>query len=171
MLSSWVKNSPTHRRTWKTICSGNHLKDTLLRCDVATRWNSIYDMIEQALELKARVTLFLRCHMTFPNFIDPEWHFLEQVWGVLKKSKQMTNFVSQATPTINCAVPLYYSLHDTLHDASDRIIAFSGLGRKLSKPSNLGLKKNPKNSTISWAVLTLSTPPWFLILGSRLGCS
>ena len=144
MFSIWVKNSPNLRKTWKSICLANDLKDTLVGYDVATRWNSTYDMIERALELKAQVTLFLECQATYPRFTDGDWAFFQQVHKVLRKFKRMTEFVSQGVPTLSCAVPVYYALHDTLHDAKDRVNAFSGLDRRISRAADFGIQKFEK---------------------------
>jgi hypothetical protein len=70
-------------------------------------------------------------------------------------------FVSEKQPQISLAIPVYYELHDLLHDAAERKEDFADLDQDISKAVKEGIKKYMKyytfmdNSDIYYTALIL----------------
>ena len=55
-----------------------------------------------------------------PQFTDQDWGFLGQIAKVLRRFHEHILYISQSAPQISYAVPIYYDLHDLMHDAASR---------------------------------------------------
>lgn len=97
--------------------------DKYIQYDVDTRWNSTYRMIQE------------------------DWSRLKQLKTLLSKFDDFTSEISKNAPQISMALPIYYELHELLHDASDRCGQFSELDLDLVAAVKQGLKKYKKYYT------------------------
>jgi hypothetical protein len=72
---------------WCAACASQGLNVQMILCDVQTRWNSVYDMVDVAVKYRAAVdemaadkALGLRAH----ELGDDEWSLLEDLLEILK---------------------------------------------------------------------------------------
>lgn len=119
VLAPWVQR----RQRWKEGCRINNMYDKYIQYDVDTRWNSTYRMIQE------------------------DWSRLKQLKTLLSKFDDFTSEISKNAPQISMALPIYYELHELLHDASDRCGQFSELDLDLVAAVKQGLKKYKKYYT------------------------
>jgi hypothetical protein len=54
-----IRSSPQRREKFSKQCKTSDLKDLQLIRDVATRWNSTFDMLDRAYELRQVSFIFL----------------------------------------------------------------------------------------------------------------
>jgi hypothetical protein len=72
---------------WRQILQGLKKSVTLMPRDVATRWNSTFDMVDYALEHRAAVDTVTQqrdLHLRMLELADHEWVIVEQLRDVLK---------------------------------------------------------------------------------------
>jgi hAT family C-terminal dimerisation region len=147
VLALWIQRSPQRRERWKEVCRIHNLHDKYIEYDVDTRWNSTYRMIKDGLSAERQIEKFLQLQTEFPTFTREDWSRLKQINMVLSKFDHFTSEVSKNAPQISMALPMYYELHELLHDASDRCGQFSELDLDLVAAVNEGLKKYKKYYT------------------------
>ena len=83
------------------VCSVKNLKLVL---DVETRWNSTFEMIKRALELKNPLLHVCSSHDTLESMNDTEWSIISMIAEILKPLKIVTEELSQSKfPTIGQA--------------------------------------------------------------------
>jgi len=100
-------------------------------------------MIEDGLTAKEQITKFLQFQTEFPPFTREDWSRLEQISRVLSKFNTFTLEISRRTPQISIILPMYYELHDLLHDVSDQCGGFSDLDLDIVEAVKVGMKKSP----------------------------
>jgi hypothetical protein len=93
--------------------------------DVKTRWNSTYDMIVRALELKQPLSLLLDDlsleDSDFPLLENSDWDFFTELTLLLKPFKEVTEMISgQFYSTFNTVLPSYNFLMDHCVDFQNR---------------------------------------------------
>ncbi|KAN0070984.1 Ribonuclease H-like domain containing protein [Elaphomyces granulatus] len=147
ILALWVQRSPQRRQRWKEVCRINNMHDKYIQYDVDTRWNSTYRMIQDGLNAEKQISKFLQLQTEFPAFTTADWSRLKQLKMVLSKFDEFTSEISKNAPQISMALPIYYDLHELLHDASDRCGPFSELDLDLVAAVKQGLKKYQKYYT------------------------
>ncbi|KAK9350069.1 hypothetical protein V1523DRAFT_371316, partial [Lipomyces doorenjongii] len=127
ILAVWIDRSPQRRQKWKEVCHFLDLPDKFIEYDNDTRWNSTYRMLADGLQAKVQINKYLehQVELPLPSFTDNDWERLRQIHTILSKFNELTLFVSTKKPQISLTVPIYYELHDLLHDASERRGSFS----------------------------------------------
>ncbi|KAJ3965321.1 hypothetical protein EV361DRAFT_777630, partial [Lentinula raphanica] len=112
---------------WREHVQDTAFKGRMLPRDVATRWNSTYDMLAAFLEMKDPVSQFLdRSSHGLTEFLldDEEW---EAIKGLVSVLKDATIFFSTSAPSVAAVIPAM--------DAIDEILASGILDTKnLSSP-------------------------------------
>jgi hypothetical protein len=124
-----------------------NLPDKFIEYDVETRWNSTYRMLDDGLKAKDQINRFLSLQTEIPAFTNQEWLRLSQIHQVLTKFHELTLFLSEHKPQISLAVPIYYDLHDLLHEASECQGSFTGLDPDIASAMKEGMKKYKKYYT------------------------
>lgn len=147
ILALWISRSPQRRQKWKEVCSYMDLPDRFIEYDVETRWNSTYQMLHGSLKVKAQINRFLALQTEIPPFTDHDWHRLSQIHCVLMKFNELTLFISEKRPQISLAIPLYYELHDLLHEASKLQGSFAAIDHDIAAAMEKGLQKYEKYYT------------------------
>jgi hypothetical protein len=147
VLTLWIDRSPQRRQNWKDICQFMNLPDKFIKYDLETRWNSTYRMLDDGLKAKDQIDRFLSLQSEIPAFTKQEWLRLSQIHQVLTKFHVLTLFVSEHKPQISLAVPLYYDLHDLLHETSECQGSFTGLDPDIASAMKEGMKKYKKYYT------------------------
>ncbi|KAJ3816157.1 hypothetical protein F5880DRAFT_1494561 [Lentinula raphanica] len=99
---------------WRAHVSETEFKDQVLPRDVATRWNSTFDMLSAFLQMKDLVSGFLD-HSSYQlvEYIldDDEWEAIEGLVSVLKEA---TIFFSTDSPGVSSVVPAMDAIDETL---------------------------------------------------------
>jgi hAT family C-terminal dimerisation region len=144
VLALWVQRSPQRKQQWKDICNIHNLRDKLIQYDVDTQWNSTYRMVMDGLKAREQVTKFIQLQTTFPPFVPEDWLRLKQIAKVLSKFDSFTLEVSKNAPQISMVLPMYYELHELLHEASDGSGDFADLDPDVIAAIKKGLKKYEK---------------------------
>lgn len=93
--------------------------------DVKTRWNSTYEMVVRALELKLPLSLLLdeicQENNDFPLLDNSDWEFFTELSSLLKPFKEVTEIISgQHYATFNTVLPLYNVLMDHCTDSNSQ---------------------------------------------------
>ncbi|KAJ3833151.1 hypothetical protein F5878DRAFT_547058, partial [Lentinula raphanica] len=93
---------------WREHLLGSPFEGRVLPRDVATRWNSTFDMMAAFLEMKDIVSEFLdRSSHKLSEFIldDNEWEAIAGLVSVLKILKDATTFFSTDSPSVAAVIP------------------------------------------------------------------
>jgi hypothetical protein len=146
IMALWIARTPQRKQQWKIICQSNGLKDKFIEYDVETRWNSTHRMLRDAMNAKQQIKKWIDHQVDFPPFSAEDWDRLQQIEGFLARFEEFTLTVSKRQPQITLAIPIYYELHDLLHDAASREGEFSALHPEISTAAAAGLKSF-KNTT------------------------
>ncbi|KAJ5413906.1 hypothetical protein N7509_000533 [Penicillium cosmopolitanum] len=74
IFAVWVSRSNKRRASWTNICTFVQISTAFIPCDVDTRWNSTYLMLEAALKAKPQITAYLEAQTELPRFTVEDWH-------------------------------------------------------------------------------------------------
>ncbi|KAN0079116.1 Ribonuclease H-like domain containing protein, partial [Elaphomyces granulatus] len=144
VLALWISGTPGRKSQWRNICRDHNLPSTLIPYDVDTRWNSTYLMVEAGIKAKRQIPRWISSQSEMPQFTDQDWGFLGQVAKALGRFYEHTLYISQSAPQISYAVPIYYDLHDLMHDAASREGEFENLHEDISGAVNSALDRYSK---------------------------
>ncbi|KAG2359092.1 hypothetical protein BDR07DRAFT_1215337, partial [Suillus spraguei] len=101
---------------WQWACGASHLKEKLMPRDVATRWNSTYDMLVFALQYQVpidRITSDKSLKRAKKYELDDnEWKIVADLIAQYKKA---TLFFSQDSATIAAVTPAMDKLDSKLN--------------------------------------------------------
>lgn len=108
-----IKNSPKIRRLLISICVQKKVKVLIPIIDVCTRWNSTFDMLARAVEIRSIISDVIYAHRD--NHLislllnDLDWLCIKQLIQVLQPLKEVTLMVSAKGSNITVAnvLPLY----------------------------------------------------------------
>lgn len=127
------------------MCTVNNLLTNMIEYNVDTRWNSTFQMIDDALKSSKQFTLFCNYNSTaLPLFEKADWERLEKIHKVLIKFNEFSKHISQASPQISMSVYLYFECKSFLEDAIDQKGDFASLDDDISKAVQVGLRKYEK---------------------------
>lgn len=144
IMTLWIARTPQRKQQWKVVCQSNRLNDKFIEYDVETRWNSTHRMLRDALNAKQQIRKWIEHQTYFQPFTAKDWNRLQQIEGFLARFEEFTLVVSKRQPQVALAIPIYYELHDLLHDATSREGEFSNLDPEISVAAAAGLKKFQK---------------------------
>jgi hypothetical protein len=117
-----IRSSVQRREQFARQCEAAKIRPKELVVDVRTRWNSTYDMIERALELRkpldemAELVSDLRKY----KLTDGEWKLLvgiHKFFGLFKVASNQ--LCATSYPTLAATVPVYNFMIDRLEDYRD----------------------------------------------------
>jgi hypothetical protein len=151
----YIRASPQRRHKFGAYCGLSGLPNKELILDVRTRWNSTYDMLERAIELKSAIDAMVQAE-DFPRvddkLSDDDWMFLKQAATLLEPFKILTKQLSGSQyPTINRVMPAYNQLFQVLSkeigqlskfDDQQKLYIFRNIQSK-ADPLNVGLPHLP----------------------------
>lgn len=72
---------------------------------------------------------------------------LSQLYDILSKFNEFTLFISEKNPQVSLAVPVYYELHDLLHNVAERKEDFADLDEDIASAVRESIKKYMKYYT------------------------
>ncbi|KAJ3753120.1 ribonuclease H-like domain-containing protein, partial [Lentinula raphanica] len=93
---------------WREQVAGTEFDGQILPRDVATRWNSTFDMLSAFIRMKEPVTMFLdRSSNKLAEYAldNEEWEAIEGLVSVLKILKDATLFFSTSSPSVTTIIP------------------------------------------------------------------
>jgi hypothetical protein len=108
-----IRKSPKLRRLMENICQQKNVKYLVPIIDVSTRWNSTYDMLVRAHELKEVISDTFYQHKNKELFTlvlsDDEWNCVEQLIQVLSPLKEATLLASKKGESLMVTnmIPIY----------------------------------------------------------------
>lgn len=116
-LVTAIRYSPLKLERLKEKCYSLSIPFLKPILDVKTRWNSTYDMIKRALELKQPLSLLMDelCgeNVDMYSLDNSDWDFFKELTLLLNPFKEVTNRISgQQYATFNTVLPLYNFLMD-----------------------------------------------------------
>ena len=144
VLALWISDTPERKSQWRNICRDLNLSSALIPYDVDTRWNSTYLMVEAGIKAKRQISRWISSQSEMPQFTDQDWGFLGQIAKTLRRFYDHTLYISQSAPKISYAVPIYYDLHDLMHDAASREGEFENIHEDISDAVNSALDRYSK---------------------------
>jgi hypothetical protein len=109
-----IRKSPKMRRLLQKICQEQNCKYLVPIIDVKTRWNSTYDMLVRALDMKELLceTIFRTQDSSLIRLIlqQNDWNCIKNLIDILLPFKELTLFASQRGENfcITRVLPLYH---------------------------------------------------------------
>ena len=101
-------------------------------------------MLRDGLQAKQQIKKWGEQHLLFAYFDDNDWEYLQQIANLLAPLEEMTLEVSKKKPKISMAVPIYFVLHDVLHDAAEQVGDFTHLPDEIAAAASAGIGKYDK---------------------------
>lgn len=119
-----IRKSNIYALLFAKCCKNSDLKERIPIIDIATRWNSTYDMINFAIKYRAAFDLFTLSATNsggkkiFVDFQlnDTDWKNLVKCSSALDQFKTHTLFLSNATTLISDVIQIYRSIEIHLDD-------------------------------------------------------
>ncbi len=137
----YISRSPQRRQLWKQACASFGGSAKVIDYDVDTRWNSLYRMINQALQAKHQISAFNDIDNTIPRFSTRDWTRLGHISRVLEKFDLFTRTLSQREPQISLSLTIYYEISDTLQEIADKESTYSDLDDDFASAARGAMKK------------------------------
>jgi hypothetical protein len=147
IMALWIARIPQRRQFWQYICQSDGLSTKFIEYDVDTRWNSFLRMLKCGLAAKTQIAKWIESQSVLPVFTAEDWHHVAQVANILEKFEEFTLTVSSDMSQMSLSIPIYYELHDMLHDASDMTGDFKELDEDIARAISKGLEKYKKYYT------------------------
>ncbi|RKF58372.1 hypothetical protein GcC1_183036b [Golovinomyces cichoracearum] len=144
ILVLWVAKTPQRKKQWQLVYRANGLSEKFIEYNVDTRWSSTYRILQDAIKAKPQIEHWIELQSLFPPFKAGDRHFIQQVANVLEKFEEFTLTISQRSPQITLAVPIYYELHDLLDDAMNRTGDFVDLSTEFTVAVSAGMNEYKK---------------------------
>ncbi|CAH2009439.1 unnamed protein product [Acanthoscelides obtectus] len=78
--------------------------------ECATRWNSMFYMIERLIKIKDAIILYTSQHPNLPQLVPSDWVKLETCTRILKPFEEVTKSLSSTEACISSVIPLIHVL-------------------------------------------------------------
>ena len=90
---------------------------------------------------------FIYYEASFISFSPEDWIRISHIHNVPRKFSELTLFLSEKRPQISLVLPIYYKLHDLLHDVAERKDNFADLAEDIAGAIAGSIKKYMKYYT------------------------
>ncbi|KAE9397309.1 hypothetical protein BT96DRAFT_823537, partial [Gymnopus androsaceus JB14] len=100
---------------WHETVANTEFKNHVLPRDVATHWNSTYNMLSAFIKMKSAVVDFLDCASNgFADYAlsSEEWEAIGDLVKALKILKDATTFFSSNSPNISSVIPAMDTINE-----------------------------------------------------------
>ncbi|XP_046963301.1 zinc finger BED domain-containing protein 4-like [Vanessa cardui] len=84
--------------------------------ECATRWNSMFYMIERLIKIKDAIILYTSQHPNLPQLVPSDWLKLENCTKILKPFEEVTKSLSSTEACISSVIPLIHVLICTMQN-------------------------------------------------------
>lgn len=138
-----VRRSTLRRQNWDVLVPADQQKRNI-QLDMKVRWNSTFNMIDDALRFPREIKLYTQQYVPELAFTNEDWELLNDLNKCLKPFKDMTDSLSASTPQILNALPVYYALHDLLHDVSEKKKGFKDINNDVTDAFKQAIEKYNK---------------------------
>lgn len=145
LLNLWILRSSQREQAWALMPRTRNRRPIY---DVDTRWNSLYDMIVQYIDLLAEYKDFINSHSQVAALALSmnEELSLHQLAKVLKPFKVMTLHVSETMPEVGRSLEIYWDLDNLLDQVTNGVGSYAELDQSLRDAFATGRKKYIKYS-------------------------
>ena len=145
LLNLWILRSTLHEQYWSQMSNCRTRRPIY---DVDSRWNSMYDMIVQYLELIAEYRQFVKHHKQVHTLAltETEELALHQLAAVLKPFKTITLSVSETMSEVGQSLSKYWELDVLLDNVANGIGVNAELHQSVKNAFAIGRKKYLKYS-------------------------
>ncbi|KAJ5337385.1 uncharacterized protein N7506_005407, partial [Penicillium brevicompactum] len=157
ILALCIQRSPQRRQSWNDTCNRMNLSNKFIEHDVDTRWNSTFLHIRGCVKGKILRSIYmfntntlysqgdsLRRSSTmrlasFPSHQMNGYGFPYPQCSL--EINEFTLFFSEKRPQISLVLPIYYNLHNLLHDVAERKEDFPDLTENIASAVGGSIKK------------------------------
>jgi hypothetical protein len=88
---------------WRQICHNTKLKVWQIPCDVATRWNAMYNLLAFSVSYCITINKLTDCTLfKLKGLSDKEWALVEELINVLKVSLTLFQIAKRRTYAYAC---------------------------------------------------------------------
>ncbi|KNE98997.1 hypothetical protein PSTG_07648 [Puccinia striiformis f. sp. tritici PST-78] len=119
-LASFMKHSPQKAKSFAQITGRKQGAELALITDVSTRWNSTFEMLHWASELRECISIFCNSHNVTDQYDleEHEWKKLDQLCDFLKHPFGAINTITtKETVSLGLAASVYTMLIKRLNEA------------------------------------------------------
>jgi len=122
-----IRDSPKKRREMKRQCEQKGVDFLVPIIDVKTRWNSTYDMLQRALELKVIIeeTVYAsKDHILIGKVLcDEDWKCIKELIDILEPLKEVTLMGSRGKDTISIyeVLPMYHFCIHMIQESAEKL--------------------------------------------------
>jgi hypothetical protein len=115
---SFIKDSPKRLQILEERYEALNVKFIKPKIDIITRWDSTFDMINRALQLKSLLIYLTLNEKEFRSkkISENSWSLFESLKVVLESFNDATNLSNSKIPTINLVIPNFSTLSDHLRN-------------------------------------------------------
>lgn len=148
-----IRGSPQRLRTYESSCQKEGLKTRALLRDVPTRWNSTFDMLVLAKEMKAAFARTLASIREIEKYVlsEEEWCVVDSLIDILGPFQEATILISKDRPTLSDTSGAYQILFAHLEKYMDN------QGPVINEPSTAKRSRRSQKSSSSNAF-----PEWLI---------
>jgi len=155
-----VRSSPQRREIFRNQCEAMKCKFLLPIADIRVRWNSTYDMISRALEIKTGFHATLQVKEELRQYLlsEAEWMSLKYLMEFLKPIKEATTMISkEKTPNVASTTMIYQYLFVRFDEAINNPKGKPEFVNAISKSAKTKLEKYYPDSDGKAYVIGTST--------------
>ncbi|KAH9470391.1 hypothetical protein Pst134EA_033339 [Puccinia striiformis f. sp. tritici] len=119
-LASFMEHSPQKAKSFAKITGRKRGVELALLADVPTRWNSTFEMLQRASELRNCISIFCKSHNVTDQYEleEHEWEKVDQLCDFLRHLYDTTNTITtEDTVSLGLAASVYTMLIKRLNEA------------------------------------------------------
>jgi len=129
-IAKFIRSSHLAWEAFSECCNSLNIKPITIPLDVATRWNSMFEMLGRMLYLKKPIRRFVQEHAPHLHMKDSWWEYMEIICAFLmpfyRCTKRFENNESQ--PEIDYVFFAYNTMYDHVDDVKEAIMQKRSIG-------------------------------------------
>jgi hypothetical protein len=137
LIILWVAQSPQRIQAW------HKLSAKMCKYDVDTQWNSTFDMLIDAFDLREVLEKIQQAHLALEKvaLLDDDWLSMEQIKDLLQPFKQYTDFISKSQINLALTTSLFHTLRSKLTDVQNRLSKWATVNDAIHTAVSGGIEK------------------------------